>query len=473
MDGFLVQAMDRLPLAEAALTALRYAWDDPFLIDLFDQHRGRCYVDQIDFPTLVHIIREALLRHRGSAHKSIRQAIDEGQLQAACSSTYQKLSRTPLAVSTAFLRESTARLCALLPEATPRLDSPLPDCLGGFEVIAFDGKTLKYVTRRLKALRGIRGKMLGGKLLVGLNLSRGVVLAMNAEPDAFRNDAVLVDGLLKQLPPNPDRPRLFIADRQFCDLRLMALIADQRHDHFIIRYNHNVDFVPDPDAPARKGIDAKGRRFIDQSGWLGASGNKKRRRARRITLLRPGQEEIAIMTDLMDPRAYPPEELLEAYLARWGIEQVFQQVTEVFSLNHLIGTTPKATIFQAAFCFVLYNVIQLIKTHIADAAQKELQQISTRKLFDDLCEQLSGCSALARGGTDIVKALHHRCPRDASANRLRKRLRRLLANVWTDWWIKAPTRPRPPTVSPKRYAPSGRASVHRVLEEYQIQHKLA
>jgi hypothetical protein len=36
-------------------------------------------------------------------------------------------------------------------------------------------------------------------------------------------------------------------------------------------------------------------------------------------------------------------------LQRWGIEQVFQKVTEVFHLQGLIGGTPKATIFQFAF----------------------------------------------------------------------------------------------------------------------------
>jgi hypothetical protein len=36
----------------------------------------------------------------------------------------------------------------------------------------------------------------------------------------------------------------------------------------------------------------------------------------------------------------------QLYLIRWGIEQVFQQVTKVFMLSELIGTTPEGTIFQ-------------------------------------------------------------------------------------------------------------------------------
>jgi len=129
-------------------------------------------------------------------------------------------------------------------------------------------------------------------------------------------------------------------------------------------------------------------------------------------------------------------------------------------------------LFQAAFCLVLYNVAQLIKTHIACAAQKELQQISTQKLFDDACEQLSSFMLLAHSARSIITALDHRLRRSASIQMLRKRLTRRLAHVWTNWWTKSPTRPRPPTTTPKRYARSGRASVHRLLEEYRIKHKL-
>jgi hypothetical protein len=36
--------------------------------------------------------------------------------------------------------------------------------------------------------------------------------------------------------------------------------------------------------------------------------------------LRPGDEDVILMTDLVDAAAYPAEDLLEVYLSRWGIE---------------------------------------------------------------------------------------------------------------------------------------------------------
>jgi hypothetical protein len=48
-----------------------------------------------------------------------------------------------------------------------------------------------------------------------------------------------------------------------------------------------------------------------------------------VTLRRDGEEDVILVTGLLDAAAYPAEDLLALYLARWGIERVFQQITEV------------------------------------------------------------------------------------------------------------------------------------------------
>jgi IS4 transposase len=82
---------------------------------------------------------------------------------------------------------------------------------------------------------------------------------------------------------------------------------------------------------------------------------------RRLTLYRPGEETVVLITDLLDAEQYPATDLLTLYLARWGIERVFQQITEVFDWRRLIGTTPQGTLFQLAFCLLLYNQIQVVR----------------------------------------------------------------------------------------------------------------
>ena len=155
-----------------------------------------------------------------------------------------------------------------------------------------------------------------------------------------------------------------MADSGFCDLQRLEEYTQEGH-HFLLRYHPKVGFHPDAERPPATGVDNQGRTFVEDWGWLGAANHRKRRYVRRLTLQRPGEADVVLVTDLLDSTLYPATELLEHYLQRWGIEQVFQKVTEVFHLQGLIGGTPKATIFQFAFCLLLYNVIQLMGRHSA------------------------------------------------------------------------------------------------------------
>ena len=58
------------------------------------------------------------------------------------------------------------------------------------------------------------------------------------------------------------------------------------------------------------------------------------------------KKRSSLVTDLLDGEMFPASDLLDAYLLRWEIERVFQQITEVFSLESLIGSTPEAVVFH-------------------------------------------------------------------------------------------------------------------------------
>jgi hypothetical protein len=68
------------------------------------------------------------------------------------------------------------------------------------------------------------------------------------------------------------------------------------------------------------------------------------------------------------------------YRLRWGIEGVFQQVTEVFGLARLIGKTAAATVFQLAFCLVLYNLTQALRGCVAGAGSRPVAAGSGEKV---------------------------------------------------------------------------------------------
>ena len=457
MDGFQAEALRRLPLAQAVFYLFSHILDDSHLGDLFERYRGQCYERELSFAEMVYLLREALLVHGGSGNASFTAAREAGALPVTVKSTYEKLGRFPLELSLGLLRETTTKLVGLMPQGQDRLAASL----AGLAVIAFDGKKIKTAAKRLKALRGLPGKMLGGKLLAAMHVREGVVLAIEADPDGERNDVPLVPGLVEQVRSLILTPILWMGDRQFGNLDLPALLS-QRHDHFLLRRTTTLKFQPDPQREAQEGTDVQGRRFMQQWGWIGGERDDRRRYVRQITLYRPEEkDDVILITDLLDHTLYPAQDLLAAYLMRWEIECMFQKVTEVFDLQKLIGSTPKAMIFQSAFCFVLYNLVEVIRSYVADAAGRQTAEVSTEKLFDSVCKQLVAWNEL---GEPAYAAAYFQ-PKLPTGD-LKKKLRQLLSSVWTDRWIKAINKkPRRPT--PKaRVKPGhgGHTSVWRVLQ---------
>jgi hypothetical protein len=442
-----------LPLAEAVCRVLQLACDEEQLTELFDQHRGRGYERIITFPQLVRLIGDVLLQEGGSGYRVFSQAREAGELEASLTAVYGKLSRLSLPLSMAFLSERTAPLQAVFPDRARRQP---PKSLRGLTTVILDGKAIKRVAKRLKPLRGIPGGLLGGRALVAMDYATGLAVALHAEADGDANDARFVPELLPVVRARLGGGRLWLADRGFCDLNRLADFTAEG-DHFLIRFHPKNSFHPDPQRRAGQGRDAAGRSYREEWGWLGAVTHKQRRYVRRIGLSRPGEEDVILVTDLLSAADYPAVELLEHYLQRWGIERVFQQVTEIFGLEGLIGGTPQATVFQFSFCLLIYNAMQTLRGFVAAAQRRETETISLENLFRDVRDELTAYVVLERRGLVSLPDLE-----PAHRNRIRHRLRQLLADPWSDYWLKAGNKnPRRPAPRPKNRAHN---SVYRILQ---------
>jgi hypothetical protein len=446
----------RMPLAEATMSIWRFVFDHQRLSDLWEQHRGRCYEKVISFPTMSHLVAEALLQYGGSGRRSFAKNIEAGQLDSSVAAAFGKLGRLPLPVSQALLREGTTALRELFP---PGHDRQCPESVNAFDLIILDGKAIKRVAKRLKPLRGVGGGLLGGKALVALDWKTGFALAMHVHPDGDASEKRLVKDLVLQTEALVCKPRLFVADRAFCDLVQAAHFTARPGDHFLVRHHSGTTFTQDTSRPQKSGTDCQGRTYQETWGWLGSPSNKGRRYVRRIHLFRPGEaQDLVLITDLLDGDASSATDLLWLYQQRWAIERMFQKVTEVFGLERLIGGTPQACLFQFAFCMLLYNIIQVLTSYIAQAKNCHDEKISSEKLFDDVHRQLTACHVLFTPEQTIA-----RFQPIPSARLLRSRLSGILAHAWSDTWWKSPSRKRQPS---RRQAKRGHGSVYRILQTH-------
>jgi hypothetical protein len=455
MQTFELEVCQRLPLADSVFHLLDFCLEESFLDGIFDRYRGRSYEDILTFPQFVQVISDTLLARQRSAYQTFRNAHDAGTVPTCAEALYGKLRRVPLTLSQGLLGEATDRLCQVFPNAT----DPLPSSLDGLEVFAFDGKKIKFVAKRLKLLRPLRGQILGGKLLVAQHMATGLAVALEADPDGEASDNSLVAGAVAQVRKRTTgKSRLWVGDRLFCDLQQIPVLRADG-DHYLLRYQSKTHFHPDTTRTAQRGIDSRGVAYTEEWGWLGAPSHPGRQYVRRITLHRKNAEAIILVTDLLDATVYPASDLLETYLRRWGIEKLFQRVTEVFDLRHLIGSTPQATVFQAAFCFLLSNVIQTVRGYIAESQKCNPETISTELLFADIVEELTAWQKFL----SLDETLEWLGTAVKTPEQVMAYIRKCLAGIWQKRWRKATAKKPPKEKPPTHYLKGGHSSVYRIL----------
>ena len=301
------------------------------------------------------------------------------------------------------------------------------------------------------------GQLFGAKLLVGFDPVSRLIRNVAADADGEKNDSPLVPALLASLQPPQKRPRLFLSDAQLCDLVQISRYR-KPDEHFVLRYHPKVHFHPDPARPQTEFTDAKGRLLIEEHGWLGAAEDPRRRYVRRITWKRSDHKDLSVVTDLLSADI-PAGALIDVYLIRWRIETVFQDVTTVFGLKKLIGSTAEATAFQAAVCMVVYNV-QLARAYIATTQPEPLpvDDVSSTMLFESLRKELSAVTALIPPVR--LAAVIEPLP---TAAKMQAYLQEHLRGLWHPSWRKARNK-KPRLYGPKPKGSGAHTSVYRVLQ---------
>jgi Transposase DDE domain len=433
-ENFSATVLSKLPLADGVWRILRFTLADSWLDDLWNRERGRCYEKVIEFSTLARLVGEALTQHGGSGRQAFERGQESNTLPVAISSAFEKLGNLPLPLSQGLLEEGTLRLEEILPEKSAVDSFPLAACWKGHEVFGVDGKAIKHVKRLLKPLRGLQAGILGARASVALNLRTGMAVSMIGHLDGEAGEGSLTEGLLSKMAAAAgNKPWVVVLDRLYCNLRFPHLVL-AAGGHFLTRYCSNTHFVADPARQPQESRDARGQRIVQEWGRLGKSAGSRALYVRRITLHLAGGKEISVITDLLNETAYPPEDLLATYRKRWGIEKVFHQITDVFSLKNLIGTSPRAVLFQLSFCLLLYNTLQVLRAHLAFHQECEAEKISNEKLFYDLKRQMVSVDELVK-----EERLFDLLGEEPTPVELRDHLRENLRGVWSDRWWKAPS----------------------------------
>ena len=449
---------DKLPIAESFWLLLRHVWSPESLDEFYDLHRGRHFQRDIAFSELVSVLLEAVTLRQGRAHAVLLNRRDE--LPASVQAVYGKIRRMPRELSHALLPADAARHRDLLPAelAAPSLGVK---GIAGFRHLVFDGHMLKRAAKRLKPVRGTPGRALGGKLLAVLEVQSDLVVGLHSGAHAHVNEQALLPELLDQVRATLPGPRLWIADRAFGTLANFKRCT-VGGDQCILRKTVRSVFQPSGTSAAIHGTDIKGRAFRDETGTL-CSKREGEQAARQITVERPGDTPLVILTSLLDAVEYPADDVLELYRQRWSIERKFRKVGEQFTMGPYCSSTPDGILFHAALCLLLANNLTVLQTLMAGEQQRGAQSVSTHHLSETLRDELVVCKTLMTT-EELVESLRARLSLPTAVDWL-DYVKSLLGKAWRPKFAKSPAKSRHLPKVKHRRGTAGHFSIRKVLDE--------
>jgi putative transposase len=95
-------------------------------------------------------------------------------------------------------------------------------------------------------------------------------------------------------------------------------------------------------------------------------------------------ETITVVTTLLDPEAYPAEDIAELYGYRWNAELDILQVKQTLHLNHVRCKSPEMVEREVWTTLLAYNLVRKVIAAAAVVHDKQPRQLS----FTDACDAI-------------------------------------------------------------------------------------
>jgi Transposase DDE domain len=372
-------ALEISPLTVLVRGVLEWACPHAFFEELFDR---QCRPQQWSRKLVISAIAWLMLAVVSGVRRSVfaafqaDQALDTPTITATAAALYAKYGRIDPRFTTAAVRESAARMHALLTAAGIKE----PFGWEGYRITILDGTDLAGTEHRLKPLRRIKAAGLPGRFVAAYDLATGLVVDAVASEDAYTSERELVRALLLIAVVN----QLFVADRNFCTTKILFRIMD-RDAFFVIRQHLGLRWHPLKEAKAIGRVETGA--VWEQPIEVEDTDSGERRRMRRIILVLDtptdeGDTEIVLLSNL---KGICPLRICTLYRDRWTIERHFALVKTVLH-GEIEGLgRPRAALFAMGMALVAANALAVVKQALrVTHGEEEFEKLSGYSLADEV-----------------------------------------------------------------------------------------
>jgi IS4 transposase len=302
------------PIGVMARAIVERFFEPEPLDELFRRTATKQYQRQLLFSSVVDLMQAVVLGAEPSVYAAFRKR--RHALPVTDQAVYDKLQGMERGVSAALVGDSAERAATVL----DALQARRPPWLPGYHVRILDGNHLSATEHRLEPLRDT--SPLPGRILVVMDPELGLARAAFLIPDGHASERTLLDDVLQTVRAQ----ELWLADRNFCTLKFLFAIADNKA-FFLIRQHGSLH-----------GCLTGRRRYVGESSTgkvyeqaLEVTWNDETRTLRRLTVelrqpTRDGDLVLHLLTNL--PADVSALQCAELYRRRWSIETLFYEVTQ-------------------------------------------------------------------------------------------------------------------------------------------------
>jgi hypothetical protein len=436
------------PICVMARAVLERIFDADRLNGLFERTAESQYTRRLMFSSVVDLMGQVVLGVQPTVHAAYRGMAEK--LGVSDQAVYDKLNPIELGVSAELVRDS-ARQAAPVIRA---LGATLPPLLKGYRTKILDGNHLSATEHRITELRDTWDAPLPGQALVVLDPSLMLTTDIFLCEDGHAQERSLLPEVLNTV----ERDDLWIADRNFCTIGFLAGIA-ARGGSFIIRQHGQLQGKPvgkrEFKGKATMGtVYEQGLHITDSAGQTLP--------LRRITVklrkaTRDGDREIHILTSV-PARDADARKVAELYAKRWGIETMFQELTETLTCEVRTLGYPNAALFGFCLALMAYHAVSVIKAALraAHGREKVEKEVSGYYLALELRQTYEGMMI-------AIPEPHWTKFRKLTASQMAEVLKELAANVNLRRYKKSPRGPKKPPPKKSKYKNGGHVSTARLI----------
>ena len=201
-----------------------------------------------------------------------------------------------------------------------------------------------------------------------------------------KHDARVAPRLLKHI----EQKDLILGDRAFCSYEFIMRVTTERKAHVIMRLHQArhrkldwrkgkkispIERLVTWRKPAKQPAGSE----LDEEQWEDLPPEMTLRYIKMGYENRAGEKAaLVVVTDLLDPVAYPAEEVADLYMERWQIEVKFRDLKTTMKMEHFAVKSPEMAHKTLKMMVIAYNLLRATMQESAHKAGKKVHEMSVK-----------------------------------------------------------------------------------------------